>query len=369
MTNRPNDISHFLCRYEDLTQRLMQIDPVSYGKTRNFLNGDVTWLSPFITHGIITTRDVAEAVFKHNKSKDCYRLMYELAWREYFHRVWQRCGDDIFTDMRTPSPSNRRQIPTAILNAKTGIHAIDKEIRNLITHGFMHNHARMWTAALCCNMGDTHWLSAAKWMHYHLLDGDLASNTLSWQWVAGTFSDKRYIANQDNVNKYSQSNQQGTFLDVSYEKLATFQRPAELADTTDASMPQVIPGVPVTEMPTLSGTVAVRSIWQLNAQWRMDADHQVLFIESALHNQWPMSRHRWQFVLHWADLIPNVLIVHGTVAQLQCALQNTTIVRQDYPACNHWGESTDSRTWLYPQPQNAFRSFSQYWKQVKKHSV
>jgi len=363
--NRPKDISHFLCSYADITERLQQIDPAQYDKTRNNLNGAVTWLSPFITHGVITTSDVAEAVLEKYQTKACYRLLYELAWREYFHRVWQMHGNSIFTDMHTASPSNHRQIPSAILEASTGIHAIDNELRHLTTHGFMHNHARMWTAALCCNMGNTHWLTAAKWMHYHLLDGDLASNTLSWQWVAGTFSNKRYIANQDNVNKYSQSKQHGTFLDVSYEQLATYKQPAELADTSDAQMPQSLPGDPVTRLDELTGIVALRSIWQLDAQWRTNADHHVLFIDSELHSRWPLSRNRWQFILHWADFLRNVHVVHGTVKQLQTALQNATTVRQDYPACDHWGEATDSRAWLYPRPAKAFNSFSQFWKQVK----
>lgn len=363
--SRPKDISHFLCNHEDIGQRLNQIDPVQYDKTRNHINGAVTWLSPFITHGVITTSVVADAVLKKYPAKDCYRLLYELAWREYFHRTWQLHGDDIFSDMRTPSPSNHQQIPAAVLSASTGISAIDSEIRNLTTHGFMHNHARMWTAALCCNMGTTHWLSAARWMHYHLLDGDLASNTLSWQWVAGTSSNKRYIANQDNVNKYSQTNQHGTFLDVSYEQLANFQQPAELADTSEPQMPQSIPGNPVSKIDKLTGTVALRSIWQLDAQWQTDADHQVLFIDSEFHNRWPMSKNRWQFVLHWADFLSNVHVVHGTVAQLQSALRSATTLRQDYPACDHWSSATDSRSWLYPLPEKTFNSFSQFWKQVK----
>jgi len=307
--NRPKDTSHFLCSYEQIAQRINQIDPVRYDKTRNNLNGAVTWLSPFITHGIISTSDVANAVLNKHPSKKCYRLLYELAWREYFHRVWHGHADAIFSDMRSPSVSNCMQMPTAVL---------------LITHGFMHNHARMWTAALCCNMADTHWLKAAQWMHYHLLDGDLASNTLSWQWVAGTFSHKRYIANQDNINKYSQYVQHGTFVDVSYEQLSEFKQPAQLADKRDATLPQSIPGNPVTHIAKLSGTVALRSIWQLDAQWREDADHHVLFIDKELHDIWPMSHNRWQFVLHWASFIPDLYIVSGTSENGLMAKNNRT---------------------------------------------
>jgi deoxyribodipyrimidine photo-lyase len=80
----------------------------------------------------------------------------------------------------------------------------------------------MWLAMLICNIAGTKWETGAAWMYYHLLDGDLASNTLSWQWVAGTFSSKKYFANQENLNKYgnSQDRQYGTILDKSYEDLA-----------------------------------------------------------------------------------------------------------------------------------------------------
>ena len=80
----------------------------------------------------------------------------------------------------------------------------------------------MWLAMLVCNIAGTYWETGAKWMYYHLLDGDLASNTLSWQWVAGTFSSKKYFANQENLNKYgnSQDRQYKTILDKSYEELS-----------------------------------------------------------------------------------------------------------------------------------------------------
>jgi outer membrane protein OmpA-like peptidoglycan-associated protein len=61
------------------------------------------------------------------------------------------------------------------------------------------------------------WLPGAKWMYAHLLDHDPAANFLSWQWVAGTFSSKKYIANQENINKYTNTKQEGSFLDTEYE--------------------------------------------------------------------------------------------------------------------------------------------------------
>jgi len=363
----PKDISHFLCGYDELAIRMASIDPVQYKNTRNYLDGAVTWLSPFITHGIIGPSDIAYAVLQKHSTADCHNLFYELAWREYFHRVWEANGERIFSDMRKPCPASRYELPHAIVEANTGVHVIDHAISKLITHGFMHNHARMWVAGLCCNSGDTHWAPAARWMHYHLLDGDLASNTLSWQWIAGTFSNKRYVANQENVNKYSKTDQKGTCIDITYEQLAEFRILSELQDTAVPVMPQALPGEPVSNRLPFSGTVALRSIWQLNAQWRSDADHQLLFIDSDLHSKWPMSTKRWQFILHWASLIPGLQVVQGTIKELNQALENATVFRQSYTACRHWSAATHHRVWLYPEPDKPYNSFSQFWKQVKGH--
>jgi deoxyribodipyrimidine photo-lyase len=69
-------------------------------------------------------------------------------------------------------------------------------------------------------------------MYYNLLDGDWASNALSWQWVADTFSSKKYIANQENINTYTNSKQRGTYLDTIYEVIANAKPPTELLEAS-----------------------------------------------------------------------------------------------------------------------------------------
>ncbi|NBR37028.1 MAG: deoxyribodipyrimidine photolyase, partial [Chitinophagales bacterium] len=161
--------------------RIDTIDPIAYGQTRNYIQGDVTYL---------TTQQIQ-------------RFLQELAWREYFQRVWQQLGDDIFDDIRVNrTPLHSSQLPAAIANACTGIEAIDQGIETLYRTGYMHNHLRMYTASLVCNIAKDYWKLPSQWMYFHLLDGDLASNTCSWQWVAGSFSSKKYYCNQENINKY-----------------------------------------------------------------------------------------------------------------------------------------------------------------------
>ena len=73
----------------------------------------------------------------------------------------------------------------------------------LVTTGWLHNHARMWMAAWLVHWRRVHWKAGADWFMQHLLDGDPASNHLSWQWVASTFSHKPYFFNRGNLERYS----------------------------------------------------------------------------------------------------------------------------------------------------------------------
>ena len=71
----------------------------------------------------------------------------------------------------------------------------------------------MYIASIVCNIAKSHWKLPSKWFYYYLLDGDLASNNLSWQWVCGANSSKKYYANQENINKFCFTKQKNTFLD------------------------------------------------------------------------------------------------------------------------------------------------------------
>jgi deoxyribodipyrimidine photo-lyase len=159
-------------------------------------------------------------------------LIQQLCWRDYFQRIAQ--VKDINTEIKQVQEHVKHYaIPLSITEAKTGIQAIDQAIETLFESGYMHNHNRLYLAALTCNIGKSHWLHPAKWMYYHLLDGDWASNACSWQWVAGANSSKKYFANQENINKYTASKQRNTYLDTSYEVLPEMEIPASLTTTEE----------------------------------------------------------------------------------------------------------------------------------------
>jgi deoxyribodipyrimidine photo-lyase len=358
------DPDQYLCELDTVLERMGQFDPRRYDQSRNYLHGEVSWLSPFLTHGITGTQEFAQVILSRHTPKHCYRILFELAWREFFHRTWQLHGELIFKDMRdAQQAASHREIPRAVLTASTGIDVVDTCLHRLLEDGLMHNHSRMWVASIVCNLAHTDWLEPARWLHYHLLDGDLASNTLSWQWIAGTFSHKRYLANQGNIDKFSDSRQPGSWLDVTYEELDVLGLPDHMQERGEVVYKHPVPGSPIEP---LVGELALRSIWQLDPRWQAEIQQHIVFIDTVFLQQWPMSKKRWRFIQYWAAKC-KARIYFGTVEELAQCTVNANVIRQEYPACLNWPGTVTDRPWLYPMPEKPFSSFSKYFKMVKSH--
>ena len=92
------------------------------------------------------------------------------------------------------------------INGKTGIECYDTWIDELRGNNYLHNHSRMWFASIWIFTFRLPWQIGAMLFMKHLLDGDAASNTLSWRWVAGMHTNKKpYIASKENINKYTKN--------------------------------------------------------------------------------------------------------------------------------------------------------------------
>ncbi|MFN8393711.1 MAG: FAD-binding domain-containing protein [Bacteroidia bacterium] len=153
----------FLTDLEAVLRQVDAIDPVAYARTRNHLDGAVTRLSPYISRGILTTRQVMKSILdKGRPFHEVEKLIQELAWRDHWQMVWRNKGDGIFEDIRQPqSTAKWNGVPSALLNRSTGIQAIDDGIRELEETGYMHNHLRMYTAMLTCHVARYHWNKGA----------------------------------------------------------------------------------------------------------------------------------------------------------------------------------------------------------------
>ncbi len=221
-------------------EKLSRIDPVGYGQSRNDLDGAVTRLSPFLRHGVLSLAEVRDAgLAKAGATGGCTKFLQELAWRDYYQRLWRLLGDRIWSDIEPyktgfDAATYSDELPADLPTASTGIDYIDHFVRELHETGYLHNHARMWLAAYVVHGRRVKWQAGARWFLSHLLDGDEASNNLSWQWCASTFSHKPYIFNRENVLKYSArrfaEHQATDPFDSDYEtlQLNLFREPGDL---------------------------------------------------------------------------------------------------------------------------------------------
>jgi deoxyribodipyrimidine photo-lyase len=363
----------FPVSYEEILKRIDPANPKDYAGTRNFIDGDVSYLSPYISRGVISVKQVAAAMFaKGYTFSEMEKFIQQLAWREYFQRTWQQLEDDMFDDIRrSNSGIKHRQLQQAIVTASTGIEPIDKAIRQLYETGYMHNHVRMYVASIACNIGKAYWQLPSQWMYYHLLDGDLASNTCSWQWVAGSFSSKKYYCNQENINHYTFSDQQHTFLDRSYEELTAMAVPVVLEETISPSLTTLLSRVE--KQLTLNNKLPllIYNSYNLDPLWRSNENaNRVLLIEPSHFKKFPVSPKVLQFILDLSKNIKGIQLFVGEVNEIPGIHQFPVICSKEHPAFIHYPGIKDERDWLFPEVKGYHKSFFQFWKlcltQMKK---
>jgi deoxyribodipyrimidine photo-lyase len=367
------------------------IEPNAYAQTRNFLDGAVTRLSPYITHGIVSLPEVLSAVSARQPVHAQHKLVYEFGWREYFRHVWRMRGEGIFSSLHPgplPDEAYATHVPADIREGQTGIPVIDKAVQTLYQTGYLHNHARMWLASYVVHMRKVYWRVAADWLYGHLLDGDLASNHLSWQWVAGTGSHKPYLFNADNVARYAPPDwhSPGSLIDDSYDSLELLAKtPLRLL-----AMPQPNPDLsalrhepPLTREPPAmhvsapnASVVAGRDVWLVHP-WNMaqtvnelPKDNLVLgVLLSDFHERWSWSERRWRFVTDRMMQL-TTLIWQGSAQDLEQALQAARSVRSTFDQhLDPWLQqlaTCEPAAALFPAVDRRCDSFSQWWRQASR---
>lgn len=353
--------------FQDILAAVSAFDEKAYAETRNFADGAVSRLSPYISRGCISTRFVFESVVAKNPGAAKGKFIQELLWRDYFQRLLQ-AKPDLYDKPVRPQDwtTSRNGIPIAVLNAASGISAIDQAIESLYENGYMHNHFRMYVAALCCNTAKCGFQIPARWMYYHLLDADIASNYASWQWVAGHLTGKSYIANQENINHYSRSVQHRTFLDTTYEKLAQLPIPEILKEHTSPILETLLPETP---MPKLNGKpVLLYTFYNLDPLWHRDDDcHRLLILEPSHFRRFPVSEKVMEFTLKLATNIPNLIIYCGAFSQLKATYPNHLFICKEHPLLVFTDAETEPRDWIVPEVTGFFPSFSKYYQKCLKY--
>jgi len=360
--------------YDAIIDKINVIHPENYAKTRNYLNGDITYLSPYISRGVISTKQVMGTILKNGFSLlQSEKLIQELAWREYYQRIWQAKKEQIWDDLKQLQPDvGHYEMLNSLINCKTGIQVIDEQVSQLYESGYLHNHIRMYLAAVACNIGKAHWMMPAKWLYYHLLDGDVASNNCSWQWVAGSFSSKKYYCNQENINKYTNTHQSGTFLDNTYEQIVNIEVPNSLKATASLKLNTILPDK---KPPTLdlSKPTLIYNSYNLDPSWRANESvNRVLLLEPSHFNLNPVSENVIHFILALSKNISSIQVFVGEISEIltlyneSAILKKDCIISKEHPAFEYYPGIKDQRDWMFPSVTGYYPSFFNFWKKCQQ---
>lgn len=359
----------FTTNYNDILNKIENINPVRYSKNRNFSDGDITKLSPYISRGVISTKQVANSLFNRGfKFYEIETILKELTWRDYYQQVWITLKDDINKDIKhNQQPVNTHNISLNITQANTGIKAIDNGINELLKTGYMHNHMRMYVASLTCNVVQNHWFMPAQWMYYHLLDADWASNALSWQWVSGSFSNKKYYANQDNINKFFYSNQKNTCIDVSYEDIEKIDIPENLMTVTYTFFETELPEIPTISLNENLPTF-VYNFYNIDPNWNNNIEsNKILLLEPSFFKKYPACKRTINFIISLSHNIKGIQIFVGEFSELKNLIPKSVIHFKEHPTNVNYQGVEHQRDWIFEDIKGYYPSFFSYWKKCEKY--
>ena len=204
-------------------EALAQLDSFSlnklkfYAGERNYDYGsgnrsNVSVLSPWVRHRLISEGEIIENLLRTHSWKDAEKFIQQVIWRTYFKgwleqhpSVWGSYLTGVMRGMReVTSDKNKSRIYQKAITGETGIDCFDNWVGELADHSYLHNHTRLWFASIWIFTLKLPWELGANFFMRHLLDGDPASNTLSWRWVAGLHTKgKHYLARSSNIEQFS----------------------------------------------------------------------------------------------------------------------------------------------------------------------
>ena len=186
---------------------------LGYTKLRNFDFGiqnrkNISCLSPYVSHGIISEIEIINKVLKKHLFNKTDKFIQEVLWRIYW-RGWLELRPMVWNDYLIKLKVLNEEYKTNknYLNAikgETNIQCFNDWVNELKETNYLHNHTRMWFASIWIFTLELPWELGAEFFLKHLYDGDSASNTLGWRWVAGIQTPgKHYVASEWNIKKFT----------------------------------------------------------------------------------------------------------------------------------------------------------------------
>jgi deoxyribodipyrimidine photo-lyase len=197
----------------DKLNNFVEKNLTEYSKLRNFDFGpdkrsNVSCLSPYITHGIINELEVIDKALKKFSFTKNEKFIQEVLWRVYW-KGWLELRPNVWSDYlieldKFKSEFKENQNYLDAIDGKTNVDCFNQWVIELKENNYLHNHTRMWFASIWIFTLELPWQLGAEFFMQHLFDGDAASNTLGWRWVAGVQTQgKHYLASEWNINKFT----------------------------------------------------------------------------------------------------------------------------------------------------------------------
>ena len=198
---------------EELMNKFIENNLVNYAKLRNFDYGpdkrsNVSCLSPYVTHGVISEVElIKKSLNKYSFVKN-EKFIQEIMWRTFW-KGWLELRPDVWTDYLLELNQIRDKYKNdqdykKAVEGSTEIQCFNEWVGELKENNYLHNHARMWFASIWIFTLELPWQLGAEFFMQHLYDGDPASNTLGWRWVAGIQTQgKNYLASEWNIKKFT----------------------------------------------------------------------------------------------------------------------------------------------------------------------
>ncbi len=184
-----------------------------YSKLRNFDFGpenrsNISCMSPYITHGIINELEVINKSLRKFSYIKNEKFIQEVLWRVYW-KGWLELRPNVWLDylqelnyLRNEFKDNQNYL--SAIEGKTKIECFNHWVNELKENNYLHNHARMWFSSIWIFTLELPWQLGAEFFMKYLYDGDAASNTLGWRWVAGVQTlGKNYLASEWNIKKFT----------------------------------------------------------------------------------------------------------------------------------------------------------------------
>ena len=171
-------------------------------------NKTTSLLSPFIRYRLISEENVLKKILEKYELRDCEKFVQEIYWRTYW-KGWLEHRPSVYSDYledrnKLIEELGNKKFYLNAISGNTNLSFFNKWVNTLKEDGYLHNHVRMWFASIWIFTLKLPWQLGADFFMQHLLDGDPASNTLSWRWVAGIHTKgKNYLARKSNIEKYS----------------------------------------------------------------------------------------------------------------------------------------------------------------------